>query len=86
MKSVTVYSMHGCPYCEAAKALLQKRAVAFEEIKLAEEDDAAWTELSLRSGLKTMPQIFQGERLIGGFAELAKLDQIDSLVSLKIAG
>jgi glutaredoxin len=36
-----------------------------------------------RSGMKTFPQIFQGERCIGGFSELSQLDSLDQLSSLK---
>ncbi len=85
-KKVTIYTMNHCPYCERAKALFKQRGVAFEEIKVAEEDDAAWDALYLRSGMKTMPQIFSqsasGEQLIGGYTELAAMDSHDSLKSL----
>ena len=80
---VQVYTMDYCPYCERAKRLLTQRGVAFEEIRVAEEDDATWDSLFQRSGMRTMPQIFAGERLIGGFTELAAEDARDQLVSLK---
>jgi glutaredoxin len=49
---------------------------------VAEDDDAKWDELFARSGMKTMPQIFNGEDLIGGYSQLATLDQKDQLKSL----
>jgi len=79
----TVYTMAWCPYCESAKRLLKERGIAFEEIKLGDGDDAAWDALEKRSGMKTMPQIFHGERLIGGYRELAAEDAKDQLASLK---
>ena len=83
MNEVTVYTMESCPYCVAAKSLLTQRGIAFKEILLSQRDDAAWSKLIARSGLRTVPQIFAGERLIGGFSDLSKLDQQDRLVSIK---
>jgi glutaredoxin 3 len=82
-KKITVYTMDYCPYCERAKALLKQRQIPFEEIRVAEEDDAAWDALYQRSGMKTMPQIFADEKIIGGFSDLAALDSKDQLTSLK---
>ncbi len=79
---VTIYTMKYCPYCVRAKELLKSRGVQFTETMVAEDDDAQWEELHRRSGMKTMPQIFHGERLIGGYTELAALDQKDELRSL----
>ncbi len=83
MKKVTVYTSSYCPYCVRAKKLLNERGIEYEEILLAEEDDAAWDALTKRSGLKTVPQIFVGERLIGGYTDLAELDKKEGLDSLK---
>jgi glutaredoxin 3 len=83
MSQVKVYTMDYCPYCERAKALLAKRAIEFEEVRVADDDDAQWDALFERSKMKTMPQIFYGEKLIGGFTELAALDSTDQLLSLK---
>lgn len=80
---VTLYTMENCPYCLRAKQLLSQRGVAFQESKVDEEDDAQWDALFKRSGMRTMPQIFAGDKLIGGFSELSVLDQKDQLVSLK---
>jgi glutaredoxin 3 len=82
-EKVKVYTMNYCPYCERAKALLTQRGVAYEEIRVAEDDDATWDALYKKSGMRTMPQIFAGERLIGGFTELAAEDARDRLASLK---
>lgn len=80
---VIVYTMEFCPYCVRAKQLLTQRGVPFREILVPEDDDAQWDELYKRSGLRTMPQIFHGERLIGGYTDLSALDRRDSLASLK---
>lgn len=82
MKKVVVYTMNFCPYCDRAKALLQRRGVSFEEIRVAEDDDASWEALEKRSGMKTMPQIFADGELIGGYTDLAARDAQDGLRSL----
>jgi glutaredoxin 3 len=83
MANVTVYTMDYCPYCLRAKELLKQRGIAFQEKLLSTDDDAAWDELEKKTGMKTMPQIFADEKLIGGYRELAELDQKDRLTSLK---
>ncbi len=80
---VVVYTMDHCPYCERAKQLLTQRGVAYQEVRVPEEDDAAWDDLFKKSGMRTMPQIFAGEKLIGGFTELAELDRQGGLAGLK---
>ncbi|MBL7714215.1 MAG: glutaredoxin [Bdellovibrionales bacterium] len=73
---VTVYTMDYCSYCEAAKALLKRKGIAFQEIRLDDDDEQAWRDLEKRSGMKTMPQIFMksgdAEKLIGGYRELVQ--------------
>lgn len=82
MKKVQVYTMRYCPYCVRAKQLLTQRGIPFEEILVEDDDDAQWDALFKRSGMKTMPQIFHGSDLIGGYTELAALDRKDQLKSL----
>jgi glutaredoxin 3 len=81
--SVVVYTMPNCTYCSMAKRLLNSRGIAFQEILVPFEDEAQWDALYKLSGMKTMPQIFAGKRLIGGYSELAELDRQDQLASLK---
>ena len=83
MAKVTVYTTDYCPYCVRAKGLLQQRGIAYEEIHLSEEDDKAWDDLYERSKMQTVPQIFVDGKIIGGYTELAALDQKDQLASLK---
>ena len=74
MTKVTVYSTDYCPYCVSAKRLLAARGIAFEEINV-EGDDEKRRWLIQATGQRTVPQIFFGERSIGGFQELAGLDR-----------
>lgn len=73
MASVTIYTTPYCPYCMRAKALLKRKNVAFQEIDVSRNDQrAAMTERA--GGRYTVPQIFIGERHIGGSDDLHALD------------
>lgn len=67
----TVWSKYQCPYCDQAKALLTQKGIQFEERKIGD----GWTKEDLLEAVptaRTVPQIFLGEELIGGFTELKK--------------
>lgn len=66
--------MDYCPYCDRAKALLQNKQIAYEEIKVQRADSSLWDELQQKSGMRTMPQIFAGDYVIGGCTDLEKLN------------
>ena len=74
MPKVQVYSKQHCAYCVRAKALLQKKGAAFEEIDV-EHDDAKRVWLVEASGQRTLPQIFVDDRSLGGYSELEALDR-----------
>lgn len=80
---VIVYTMKNCPYCLSAKKLLEQRGISYKEILVPLDDDAQWDALYLKSGMRTMPQIFHKDRLIGGYQDLALQDQKDALQSLR---
>ena len=69
MKPVTVYTTNMCPYCNSAKALLNKRGVEYEEINLARDPDARKL-LRDKTGMSTFPQIVIDGTSIGGFDQL----------------
>jgi glutaredoxin 3 len=83
MDEVIVYTMRGCQLCRLAKELLASKGIPFREVVVPEDDDRQWELLEKKSGMKTMPQIFYGERLIGGYTELVALDRDGRLESLK---
>jgi glutaredoxin 3 len=71
---VTVYSKRNCPFCVRAKSLLAKKGIPFEEIDVEGKDDLRiW--LAETTGQKTVPQIFAGERSLGGFSDVDALDR-----------
>ena len=86
MAKVVIYSKDYCPYCDQAKRLLKLRDIPFEEINIGQWSMDAVNKLTERSGMRTVPQIFHGDELIGGCDELVAKDQRESgLDSLKSA-
>ncbi len=79
---VTMYSTAVCPYCVRAEALLKQRGVtAIDKIRI-DEDAAERDRMIERTGRRTVPQIYIGERHVGGFDDLAALDRAGELVPL----
>ncbi|OFZ13420.1 MAG: glutaredoxin 3 [Bdellovibrionales bacterium RBG_16_40_8] len=73
MKNITIYSYDTCPYCEQARNLLKDKGIKFNEINLGKTPEKR-EEISKKTGMNTVPQIFIGDECIGGFAELAALE------------
>jgi glutaredoxin 3 len=84
MKPVTVYTTDMCPFCRSAKALLDKRGVAYEEINLARNPDGR-NELMEITGMVTFPQIVIDGQSIGGFDQLLAADRAGRLPELLAA-
>jgi glutaredoxin 3 len=84
MARVEVYTTPMCPYCVAAKRLLQERGIPYVEHDVA-NDDALRADIVQRSGRRTVPQIFIDGRSIGGFEELRGLDAAGELEALRQA-
>lgn len=75
MKTVTIYTTPTCPYCIAAKQLLNSESVAFTEVGMHTVSAEERQELSAKTnGYRTVPQIFIGDTFIGGFDQLNKLN------------
>jgi glutaredoxin 3 len=75
---VTVYVADWCPYCQRAKALLKQKNVVFQEINV-EDDEKFRDEMIARSKRRTVPQIFIGDKHVGGCDDLFALDQSGEL-------
>lgn len=69
MKAIIVYTIDNCSYCEAAKALLIKKNLSFQEKNIT-NDDTERKALIERTGHRTMPQIFIDDEFVGGYTEL----------------
>jgi glutaredoxin 3 len=74
MPKVVVYTKKVCHYCTRAKALLQRKGVAYEEVDV-EGDDQKRLWLAEVTGQKTVPQIFVDGRPLGGFSDIDALDR-----------
>ncbi len=81
MAKVTIYTWTVCPYCVRAKRLLKEKGVEFEEINLDGHDEK-FEELKKKSGMKTVPQIFINDKLVGGFQELSTANNSGELDKL----
>jgi glutaredoxin 3 len=81
---VTIYIKPGCPYCARALGLLQDKGVEYQEI-VASNDPAKKAEMVQRAnGRATFPQIFIGDRHIGGCDDIMALEargELDSLLA-----
>jgi glutaredoxin 3 len=75
---VTVYTSDWCPYCQRAKSLFAQKNVAFNEINV-EQDEKFREEMIKRSNRRTVPQIFIGDRHVGGCDDLFALDRSGEL-------
>jgi len=80
MAKVTIYSKTYCPYCVRAKKLLENKGVPFEEI-MVDSDPKLFADLKQKTGMMTVPQIFINEKLVGGYTELAGLEDRGELDS-----
>lgn len=76
-----MYTKSWCPYCVRARALLQAKGVSIDEIDIEEHPDKR-DEMIQRSARRTVPQIFIGERHIGGSDDLHALNAAGGLDAL----
>mgnify|MGYP001567817348 CR=1 FL=1 len=77
-----MYSTGVCPYCLMAERLLTSRGVVgIDKIRI-DLDPAKRDEMMEKTGRRTVPQIYIGEKHVGGFDELSKLDRAGGLETL----
>ena len=72
--TIVMYATASCPYCVAARGLLQSKSVQWTEVSIDVQPEKR-AEMMQRSGRHTVPQIFIGDRHIGGFDDLSLLDR-----------
>ena len=82
MPQVLMYSTQVCPYCVMAEKLLQKKGVNHLQKILIDVDATQREEMMSRTGRRTVPQIFIGERHVGGYDDLVALDRAGELDGL----
>ena len=69
-----MYCTAACPFCQSAEQLLAQKGVAIEKIRV-DLEPARRGEMMQKSGRRTVPQIWIGERHIGGCDDLYDLDR-----------
>lgn len=79
---VVMYSTAVCPFCVRAEQLLRARGViVIEKIRIDLDPDRR-TEMIERTAKRTVPQIYIGDRYIGGCDDLLALDRSGKLLPL----
>lgn len=85
MPPITIYTTSSCPYCSMAKRLLKQKGARFDEIDVG-GDPARREEMRLKAGGRyTVPQIWIGDRHVGGCDDLYALDsdgELDPLLAI----
>jgi glutaredoxin 3 len=83
MRTVTIYSSEICTLCNSVENLLNVRDIPYEKIMI-DEDSKEHEQLSERTGMKTLPQVFVGSMLVGGYQETLAADQSGMLADLLV--
>ena len=81
MQKVVMYCTETCPFCRNAEKLLAKKGVQVEKIRV-DLEPSLWQEMEQKTGRDTVPQIFIGDKHIGGFDDLSELEMMDELDEL----
>jgi glutaredoxin 3 len=79
---VSMYSTGVCPYCQMAERLLRSKGVTEIEKIRVDLDPARRQEMMEKTGRRTVPQIYIGTTHVGGYDDLAALDQAGGLEKL----
>ncbi|KRW95330.1 glutaredoxin 3 [Paracoccus sp. MKU1] len=85
MAKVEIYTTPTCPYCTAAKSLLRKKGIAYEETDVSRDPQLRAAMTQRAGGRRTVPQIFIDGRHVGGSDDLHALDhrgKLDGLLGL----
>jgi glutaredoxin 3 len=85
MPEIVIYTTNICPYCIMAKRLLDKKSAAYKEINVDRNPEMR-EEMMQRSKRRTVPQIFIGDRHIGGCDDLYALERSKQLDALLAGG
>ena len=82
MPDITIYTKSWCPYCAAAKKLLEEKGAAFTEIDIEAKPEKRAEMIQKAGGRTTVPQIFIGDRHVGGCDDLYAMDDRGQLEPL----
>ena len=82
MKIITMYTGPMCNFCDAAKRLLSRNNLKYEEIDISTKDGLRDEMIKKANGKRTIPQIFFDDHHVGGYVELRALEKEDKLKDL----
>ncbi len=82
MKNITMYSGPLCSFCEAAKRLLARNNIKYQEIDISTKDNLRDEMIKKANGKRTIPQIFFDDHHVGGYVELRELERNGELNNL----
>jgi len=82
MNKVEIYTWQYCPFCIRAKSLLNEKNIAFTEYKIDGDDEAREKMSKRTNGKRSLPQIFIGDKSIGGCDDLFRLEKENKLEKL----
>jgi glutaredoxin 3 len=85
---IIVYTTPFCGYCTAAKKLLERKGAAYSEVDVMMDAEQRRLMLERSGGRRTVPQIFIGDRHVGGYDDLSALDasgELDELLAAAAA-
>lgn len=85
MPKITMYSTGVCPYCQMAERLLKAKGVTEIDKVRIDLDPVKRDEMMEKTGRRTVPQIYIGDKHVGGFDELSALDKAGELLPLLAA-
>ena len=81
MKNITVYSGPMCSFCDAAKRLLSRNNLNYNEIDISTKEGLRDEMTKRANGRRTIPQIFFDDYHVGGYQELRELEKTGKLLS-----
>ena len=82
MKNIIMYTGPMCNFCDAAKRLLTRNNLKYEEIDISTKDGLRDEMIKKANGKRTIPQIFFDDHHVGGYVELRELEKKGELINL----
>lgn len=82
MQNITIYTKDGCPYCVRAKKLLDSKGLIYQEVNVGNDPEKRASLSEKSNGSKTVPQIFIGDKHIGGCDDLIDFNNSGNLDKL----
>ncbi|MBX3630839.1 MAG: glutaredoxin 3 [Nitrosomonas sp.] len=85
MARIMMYTTGFCPYCRMAESLLRSKGIEEIEIVRVDLDPKQRLEMMGKTGRRTVPQIYIGDKHVGGYDDLARLDHQGELMPLLVS-